>query len=66
MSHYDQFATVDQGLIQWRESFHIPRTQGTRITVKDQDGELHNLTVGKNGYLPIPASDIRGWIPNNQ
>jgi len=52
--------------IHWLPVRDIPRTPGTQITVKDEQGDLHNVCVGRNGQIPFAAHELRGFILNTQ
>lgn len=54
--------------IPWQPVRTLPLTDGRRITVKTEDGELHNVTVckGFRAELGFHENPIVGWIPNNE
>lgn len=57
---------MTENIINWQPVRNIPRTPGVRITIKDNDGELHNVRVGTNGSLTVATHEIKAWIPNNE
>ena len=58
---------MNPSTIPWQPIRTLPLTDGKRITVKDQDGELHNVTVRagwtRNTQFSLP---LTGWISNDQ
>ena len=54
--------------IPWQPVRTLPLTDGKRITVKTEDGELHNVTVGEcdSRALQFHGSSVVGWIPNEE
>lgn len=52
--------------LNWQPVRAIPRTPGTRITVKTEDGDLMNVTVSRLGTIAVDLLTLKGWIPNEQ
>lgn len=50
--------------IDWLPVRDIPRTPFTQITVKDLEGNLHNVAVSQAGSIPFAPHELKGFIFN--